>query len=69
VLTTWPYYAILAALLAGGLRARRHLCHVGVAALLLQRPYVLSAGYCLLIYFFCQLAWLQSASTPPGRAP
>jgi hypothetical protein len=69
VLTTWPYYAILAALLVGGLRARRHLCHVGVAALLLQRPYVLSAGYCLLIYFFCQLAWLQSAPTPPGRAP
>jgi hypothetical protein len=67
VLTTWPYYVILAALLLGGLRARRHLCHVGVAALLLQRPYVLNAGYCLLIYFFCQLAWLQLQSTLPGR--
>jgi hypothetical protein len=67
VLTTWPYYVILAGLLLDGLRGRRHLCHLGVAALLLQRPYVLNAGYCLLIYFFCQLAWLQPRATLPGR--
>jgi hypothetical protein len=68
ILMSWPYYAILAALLASGLRARRRLVCVGVAALLVQRPYVLSAGYCLLIQFFCQLAWLRRAAAPIGRA-
>jgi hypothetical protein len=64
ILMSWPYYAVLAALLAGGLSARRRLYYVGVAALLFQRPYLLSAGYCLLIVFFCQLAWLQRGRTP-----
>jgi hypothetical protein len=63
ILMSWPYYAALAVLLARGLRARRRLVQAGVAALLLQRPYLLSAGYCLPIVLFCQLAWLQ------GRAP
>jgi hypothetical protein len=71
ILMSWPYYAVLAALLAGGLGARRRLYYVGVAALLVQRPYLLSAGYCLLIVFFCQLAWLgrrvPPAASPPGR--
>jgi hypothetical protein len=64
ILMSWPYYATLAALVATGLRARRRLVCVGVAALLVQRPYVLSAGYCLLIQLFCQLAWLQKGRTP-----
>jgi hypothetical protein len=72
ILMSWPYYAVLAALLAGGLRARARLVELGVAALLLQRPYLLSAGYCLLIYFFCQLAWLRRSARLPaplsGRA-
>jgi hypothetical protein len=72
ILMSWPYYAVLAALLAGALRARRRLVCAGVAALLLQRPYLLSTGYCLLIVFFCQLAWLQGRvplpASPPGRA-
>lgn len=68
ILVSWPYYAVVAALLAAGLRSRRHLYYAGVAALLLQRPYVLSAGYCLLIYFFCQLAWLRWRDALPGRA-
>jgi hypothetical protein len=59
ILMSWPYYAVLAALLAAGLRARAQLYYVGIAALLLQRPYLLSTGYCLLIWFFFQLAWLQ----------
>jgi hypothetical protein len=67
ILMSWPYYATLAALLATGLRARRRLVCVGVAALLVQRPYVLSAGYCLLIQFFCQLAWLQRPAAGSGR--
>jgi hypothetical protein len=61
ILMSWPYYAVVAALVLGGLRARRRLVQVGVAALLLQRPYLLSAGYCLPIVFFCELAWLQRA--------
>jgi hypothetical protein len=73
ILMSWPYYVVLAALLAGGLRARRRLVQLGVAALLLQRPYLLSAGYCLLIYFFCQLAWLQRSvplrAALPGSTP
>lgn len=68
ILMSWPYYATLAALLATSLRARRRLVCAGVAALLLQRPYVLSAGYCLLIQFFCQLAWLRRSAAPIGRA-
>jgi hypothetical protein len=64
ILMSWPYYATLAALVATGLRARRRLVCVGVAALLVQRPYVLSAGYCLLIQLCCQLAWLRKARTP-----
>lgn len=68
ILMSWPYYATLAALLAAGLRARRRLVCVGVAALLAQRPYVLSVGYCLLIQFFCQLAWLRQAPRQ-GRTP
>jgi hypothetical protein len=70
ILMSWPYYAALAVLLAGGLRARRRLVEAGVAALLLQRPYLLGVGYCLLIAFFCQLAWLQGRAAPhllPGR--
>jgi hypothetical protein len=70
ILMSWPYYAALAALLAGGLRARRRLVQAGVAALLLQRPYLLSVGYCLPIVLFCQLAWLQgSLHRPPGSPP
>jgi hypothetical protein len=69
ILMSWPYYAVLAALLAGGLRARRRLVELGVAALLLQRPYLLSAGYCLLIYFFCQLAWLRRSARLPAPQP
>jgi hypothetical protein len=72
ILMSWPYYAVLAVLLAGGLRARARLVEAGVAALLLQRPYLLSTGYCLLIAFFCQLAWLRSRAAPcrlPGSPP
>jgi hypothetical protein len=73
ILMSWPYYAVLAALLATSLRARRRLVCAGVAALLLQRPYVMIAGYCLLIQFFCQLAWLHepapAPASPSGRTP
>jgi hypothetical protein len=72
ILMSWPYYAALALLLAGALRERRRLVQAGVAALLLQRPYLLSAGYCLTIVLFCQLAWLRGRAAPyqpPGSAP
>lgn len=54
VFLSMPYYLILIWLGINGLRNRSHLVLLGLALLLMQRPYVMNYGYSLIIYLLVQ---------------
>lgn len=61
IFASWPYYLYLATAVFLALRARRNLPFLGVALLLLQRPFLFSFGYSLLALM---ALWLQLAVYP-----
>lgn len=56
ILGSMPYYIITILLFFNGIKKKRNLVFVGLAFLLLQRPYVMSFGYAFLIYFAYNLS-------------